>query len=470
MLFVKILTPKVTLNFFEFNKRWKKNLQTIKNHIKETIKLALPVSIGQLGHILLGVVDSFMVGKLGAEPLAAVSLANGIFFLILVLGIGMSHAITVLVAIAKGENKNEYCGVVLRQSLIVNVVFSLLLTIMVLGASELLDLLNQEPKVVELTKSYLRILSFSILPFMVFQTYRQFVEGLSDTKPPMYVALVANILNFIMNWVLIFGNLGFPALGLDGAGYATLFTRIFMAIAMMLIVIKSLRYKEFETSLNFKSLDFGIMKKIVNIGFPSGIMYAFEVGAFAFATIIIGWLGAISLAAHQIAINLASISYMVVLGISSAATVRVGNALGRKDILNVKKAGYSAILLSMIFMFSMGIIFIVFNNYLPTLYISNILVINVASTLLIIAALFQLSDGIQAVGIGILKGLTDVKLPMLITLIAYWFIALPSGYYLAFILDLGIIGIWLGLLIGLTSAAGLFVFRFYKFTKSLEFH
>ncbi|MFZ1288882.1 MAG: MATE family efflux transporter [Melioribacteraceae bacterium] len=434
----------------------------IKFHLKETIKLAVPVSIGQLGHIMLGVVDSFMVGRLGAEPLAAAALANGLFFLIMVLGIGMSHAITVLVAIAKGENKHKYCGVILRQALILNISFSIILTILVIVAANLIDHLNQEQAVAELTKSYLTILAISILPFMIFQTYRQFVEGLSNTKPPMYIAIIANVVNFIGNWILIYGNLGFPALGLNGAGFATLITRIFMAVTMMTFVLVSVRYKEYDTKLNFKIIELKVIKKIFNIGFPSGIMYSLEVGAFAFAAVIIGWLGSVSLAAHQIAINLASISYMVVLGIASAATIRVGNALGRKDLLNVKRAGFSAIFLGMCFMGSAGILFVIFNNVLPTFYIKDLEVIKVASSLIIIAAFFQLSDGVQAVGMGALKGLADVKIPMVITLIAYWIIALPAGYYFAFILKYNIIGIWIGLSIGLTVAASLFVFRFFK--------
>ncbi|MBK8946722.1 MAG: MATE family efflux transporter [Ignavibacteriae bacterium] len=434
----------------------------LKLHFVETIKLAVPVSIGQLGHIMLGVVDSFMVGRLGAEPLAAAALANGLFFLIMVLGIGMSHAITVLVAIAKGENKTKYCGVILKQALILNIAFSIILTILVLIAANLIEYLNQEKVVADLTKSYLSILAISILPFMVFQTYRQFVEGLSNTKPPMYIAIIANLVNFIGNWILIYGNLGFPALGLNGAGIATLSTRIFMALTMMIFVLNSTKYKVYDTKLNFKNIDFKLIKKIFDIGFPSGITYSFEVGAFAFAAIIIGWLGSIALAAHQIALNLASISYMVVLGISSAATIRVGNYLGRKDLLNVKRAGFSAIFLGMCFMGLAGITFVLFNNILPTLYIKNSEVVKVASSLIIIAAFFQLSDGIQAVGMGALKGLADVKIPMVITLIAYWIIALPAGYFFAFILKYDIIGIWIGLSIGLTVAALLFVFRFMK--------
>lgn len=436
------------------------DMDKLKVHLKSIVKLSIPVSIGQLGHIMLGVVDSFMVGRLGAEPLAAAALANGLFFLIMVFGIGMSHAITALVAIAYGENKKEECGVIVRQGLIVNIFFGIILTVLTYFAAELVYYLDQEPIVAELTESYLVILSLSIVPFMLFQTYRQFVEGLSDTKTPMYIALFANVVNIIGNWILIFGNLGFPALGLDGAGFATLTTRSFMGIAMMLFVIKSIKYKEYDPTLKFKSFNWEKINKLLKIGFPSGLTYTLEVSAFAFAAVMIGWLGSSALAAHQIAINLASISYMVVLGISSAATIRVGNAQGSKNITDVKYAGYTSIILGLSFMSITGTIFILFKEFLPSLYIDDKEVIEMASSLLIVAALFQLSDGVQAVGLGVLKGITDVKVPMLITLLAYWMLALPMGYLLGFTLKLNIQGIWFGLLIGLTVAATLFVFRF----------
>jgi MATE family multidrug resistance protein len=401
-----------------------------------------------------------MVGRLGAEPLAASALANGLFFLIMVFGIGMSHAITALVAIAYGENKKEECGIIVRQGLIVNFFFGIILTVLTYFAAELVYFLDQEPIVAKLTESYLVILSLSIIPFMLFQTYRQFVEGLSDTKTPMYIALFANIVNIIGNWILIFGNLGFPALGLDGAGFATLTTRTFMGLTMMLIVMKSIKYKEYDPTLKFKSLNWNTINQIVKIGFPSGLTYTLEVSAFAFAAVMIGWLGSSALAAHQIAINLASISYMVVLGISAAATIRVGNSYGSRQIMDVKYAGYISIILGLFFMSITGTIFIIFNEFLPSLYINDREVIEMASSLLIVAALFQLSDGVQAVGLGVLRGITDVKIPMLITLVAYWFIALPLGYFLGFTLKLNIQGVWFGLLIGLTVAAISFVFRF----------
>lgn len=445
------------------------NNDNLKYHILETVKLAFPVSVGQLGHIMLGVVDSFMVGKLGATSLASAALANGLFFLIMVLGIGLSHAITALVAIARGENKTEECGIILRQALLVNIVFSILLTILTFGAAKLVQYLNQDYEVALLTQSYLEILSISILPFMVFQTYRQFVEGLSNTKPPMYVALIANIVNIFGNWVFIYGNLGVKSYGLDGAGYSTLITRIFMSLIMVLIVVKSNRYKKFNPGLKFNKIDWRIIKRIVNIGLPSGLMYSMEVGAFALAAVIIGWLGSIELAAHQIAINLASISYMVVLGISAAATIRVGNALGKKNLVELKLASKASIILSVSFMFFTGTIFVLFNKVLPRLYIGDITVIELASQLLYVAALFQLSDGIQAVVMGMLKGITDVRIPMIITFIAYWVIALPTGYLLGFVFKLHIVGIWLGLFLGLTVAGTLFLVRFYYQIRKIKF-
>ncbi len=441
-------------------------MNSYKQHIKETVKLAIPVALGQLGQIMFGVVDSLMVGRVGAEPLAASALVNGLFFLIMVLGIGLSMAVTPLVAIAKGGKNHQECGIILRQSLLVNVVFAIILNVIIYFMAEAIPFLGQSAEVTRLAISYMHILSFSVLPFMLFQTYRQFVEGLSDTKPPMYAALTANIVNALVNYVLIFGKLGFPAMGLDGAGIATVSTRSFMAMFIIYYVIKNAKYKEYDPSLKFKRIDKIIIKKIISIGLPSGFQYAFEVGAFAFAAVMVGWIGATAQAAHQIAINLASISYMVVLGISSAGTIRVGGKLGEKDYQGVRKAGFSALLLSVLFMTSTGLLFILLRYFLPKLYIDDPTVIQTAATLLLITAVFQIADGIQAVGLGILRGLTDVKFPLYIAIFAYWVISLPTGYILGFIYELGAVGIWIGLSTGLFSAAILLSVRFHIKTKS----
>ena len=441
----------------------------IKFHIKETLKLAYPVVIGQLGHMMLGVVDSLMVGQLGAVPLAAASLVNGLILLIIVLGIGMSVALTPLVAIAKGSGNHDQCGIILRQGLLVNLVFSILLVLVVYFFADIIYYLNQPYEVAVLAESYLKILSFSIIPFMMFQTYKQFIEGLSFTKPAMIILILANIVNAFGNWILIFGNLGMPKLELDGAGFSTLLTRISIAVAIFIYVKYSKQIKQYDPTLRFRSINWSVIKKILDLGIPGGFQMFFEVGGFAFAAVMIGWIGAKELAAHQIAINLASITFMVGLGISIAATIRVGNYLGKKDLIGIKNAGYSALFIVAIIMGSFGIMFIILRNFLPTLYIEDPVVIEIASSLIIIAALFQVVDGLQVVGIGLLRGLTDLKAPMVIAFIAYWIIGLPVAYLLGFTFEFGVEGVWISFVVGLSIAAIFFIKRFQRFLKVTEF-
>jgi len=428
--------------------------------IRETVKLAYPVIIGQLGHMMMGVVDSLMVGQIGAAPLAASSIAHGLFMIFMIFGIGLSMAISPLTAMAVGAKKYKDCGIVYRQGLLVNITAGIGLTIAIIFGADIIRFLNQPEEIIEQGVAYMRILAYSVLPVMIFQTFKQFSEGLTMMRPAMVITLLANIINIFANWVLIYGNLGMPALYLPGAGWATFSTRLLMAISFVLYVSLSSRYKAFDPTLHYKQIDFTMIKKILKIGIPGGLQYFFEVGAFVGSAIIIGWLGTNQLAAHQIGINLASISFMIALGISAAATIRVGNAVGRDDIPGIRSAGISAFLLSACVMGVFGIIFIVFRWFLPTFYIDNSAVIEIAASLLIIAALFQLSDGTQAVGIGLLRGLADAKIPMFITFIAYWIVGLPGGYLLGFTFGFGVQGIWFALFIALTVSAIMLSVRF----------
>ncbi|MFN3873721.1 MAG: MATE family efflux transporter [Ignavibacterium sp.] len=440
-----------------------------KSYIQKTLSLAYPVIIGQLGLIMMGVVDSIMVGELGAVPLAAASLSNSLIFIVLIIAIGNAIAVTPLVAILVGAKKSDECGIYFRQSLLVNLVMGALVFLIILVGVNYLHLLGQSFSVQQKAKSYMIIIGFSIFPLMIFQTYKQFIEGLSIMRPAMIITLAANLINVFANWVLIFGELGFPRLELDGAGWATFISRLFMAISLMIFVMRNKRFSIYDVSFHFRSLNFPVIRRILSVGLPSGFQYFFEVGAFSFAVIMIGWIGANELAAHQIAISLASVSFMGVLGISQAGGILVGNAVGEQSVQLVRKSGFTAIVLGMMWMSVSGIIFILFRNYLPYIYIRDEAVIQIASQLLIIAALFQLSDGIQAVGIGILRGLTDVKSPTVITFVAYWIISLPIGYLLGFKFGLGVIGVWIGLLIGLTSSAIMLTLRFnYKSRKLIR--
>lgn len=442
-------------------------MKEFKEHIKDTFILAYPVVIGQLGFIMMGVVDSVMVGEIGAVPLAGASLGNSFFFLIFIIGMGVAMSVTPLVAILVGAERFSECGIYFRQSLIVNMSLGFILMVIVFFCSDLFEFFNQPHEVAIQASSYAKIIALSILPAMLFHTYKQFIEGFSIMIPAMIIAIAANIINAFANWVFIYGNLGMPALGLDGAGWATFCSRVFMALTIASYVMNKEFFKKYDVNFHFRNINFPVIKKILRVGLPSGFQYFFEIGAFSFAVIMIGWLGAKSLAAHQIAINLASITFMVVLGISAAGGIRVGNGIGKKDIKEVRRAGFTAIIMAVSVMFTFGIIFFTFNKFLPTLYIDDEAVIKIASSLLIIAAIFQVSDGTQAVGIGILRGLTDVKIPTLITFIAYWLIALPIGYVLGFIFNFGVQGIWVGLLLGLTASATMLTIRFNIKSKQL---
>lgn len=441
----------------------------LRTHIRETIKLALPISIGQLGHVMLGVVDSVMVGKVGSASLAAASLVNGIFFLIIVIGIGLSMAATPLIAIAKGAEKYDECGKTLNHSLVINLLFSIILILATLGFSFLIPYLKQPEEVVKEAIPYLQVLSLSVIPFILFQTYRQFLEGLSIPKPPMYIAIFANLFNAFFNWMFIYGNLGFPAWGLFGAGVATTLTRWTMAMTLLYFVLNYKKVRVYKPQIKIVKLDYSLIKKLVNIGLPSGFQYFLEVAAFAFAAIMIGWVGKAQLAAHQIAINLASITYMIILGISSAGTIRVGEAVGQKYIIQIRRAGFSALGIAALLMIGFGISFILFRNFLPTLYILETEVIEVASQLLIIAALFQIFDGLQATGIGVLRGLTDTKIPLLISFATYWLIGIPISILLGFYFKLEALGIWIGLLVGLALLGIALLYRFNMKSKTAVF-
>jgi multidrug resistance protein, MATE family len=278
----------------------------------------------------------------------------------------------------------------------------------------------------------------------------------------MVVSIVANLMNIGLNYILIFGKFGFEPMGLLGAGIATLLSRILMPLLMILLTRKMIA--GFQWQFHFAGI-----KRMLKIGVPSGMQYVFEVGAFGGAGIMIGWIGAKELAAHNIALNLSAISYMAATGIAAASTIRIGNQLGLKDKQNLRMAGFTNFGLVTVFMAVCASVFIIFRGFFPTLYVDEQPVIAIASSLLIVGAAFQISDGLQAVGLGVLRGLRDVRIPTIVTFISYWVIALPLGYILAFPMDLGVYGIWIALSVGLTLAAVLNIWRFNRLTNRMKF-
>lgn len=437
----------------------------IKEHFKATIAIALPVMISQLGQVSVGVADSMMVGRLGALPLASASLANSIFFVIMMFGLGVSMGITPLVSMAEGKGKSKRISNLFGHSLWINLITAIALTGVVLGLSSGIEYLGQPVEVVKLSIPYLLLITASLFPFMIFQTFKQFSEGLSQTRQAMYITIFCNLINVFLNWVLIWGMFGAPELGLMGAGWATLISRIMMPILMGFYIMRSKRYHLYSLSLKLKRLSIPMVSRILNIGIPTGFQFIFEVSAFSAAAIMMGWIGVNALAGHQIALNLASISYMMATGLSTAGMIRVSNMIGRGNQKGVRESGIVVFVLVLVFMFVAAMIFVGFRMFLPTLYIDDPEVIATASSLLIVAALFQLSDGVQVAALGVLRGLEDVKIPTLVTLIAYWVLGLPLGYFFAFQLQIGEVGIWYGLLIGLSITAVLLFYRFHILSK-----
>lgn len=442
-------------------------MKKYKQHIEETVKLAYPVMIGQLGIMMMGVVDTVMVGAVGAKSLAAASLAQSIFILVFIVGNGIALVVTPLVSISVGAQDYFQCNKLFRNSFWVNLILSFILTTINYFASDLLRYLNQPKDVVEMAIIYNKMLAFSLIPTFIFITYKQYIEGLSYTKPGMSFAILANFVNIFINWFFVFGNCGAPKMGLYGAAIGTTSARCFMAVGIIIYVNLSKNYKKYDKKVFKNDLDFNIIKNILKVGLPGGLQYLFEAGAFTFAVIMVGWIGTSDIAAHQIAINLASISFMAALGFSAAGSIRVGNAYGSGNKAELRRAGFTAILLSTTIMATSGITFVIFNHSLPALFIKDTIVISKAASILIIAALFQLSDGIQAVGIGVLRGILDIKGPTVITFFSYWVIALPLGALLAFYFHLDLIGIWIGLLIGLLSSSTLLTVRFNLKSKAI---
>jgi MATE family multidrug resistance protein len=426
---------------------------TIRTHIRENFQLAYPVMLSNLGHVMMGVADSVMVGHVSATSLAAAGLANVVFNVLMLFGIGVSYAITPLVATADGAGKKNDIIETLRHGLIINIANSIVLAAIVYSCKGLLYYIDQPTEVVPLSIPYLSIVTFSLIPMLIFQTFKQFAEGLSNTRIAMIIIIASNFVNIGLNYIMIYGHAGFPAMGLNGAGWATFTSRIFMAASFAGYIYFVPHFRQFRTGFSFGKYSKTLFNKMLHLGVPSGVQFIFEVAAFDFSLVMMGWLGTTTQAAHQIAINLATVSYMTTAGLAAAATIRVSYFLGKRDFKNLRIAAYTLLVMALLLMMLWALAFIVGRHWLPGLYVENSEVIGVASTLMIIAGLFQLSDGTQVVCVAALRGLQDVKVPSLFIFISYWIIGLPLGYWLAFRTDYGAQGVWLGLLIGLTLTA-----------------
>ncbi len=438
-----------------------------KKDFRLNLKLALPLMASQLGQVVVNFVDNIMVAKLGPAALAGVSFANALYAICLVFGMGISFALPPLISEAQGAVDDRRISSYFKHSLIVNLAFGVISMILLIAFIPFMKYLGQDPEIIPHAAEYMYYSALGMIPFMIFQTLRCYSDGLSETLPSMIIIILGNLLNVILNYLLIFGHWGLPEMGTAGAALSSLISRVFMVFGILIIFRHWKNLWIYLSEVRFNMYKSSYFKKILSLGIPSSFQMTFELTAFSAAAIIMGFIGKIEQASHQIAINLASITFMIATGLAMASTIRVGNQLGKGDISKVKDAGYSAMIQITIFMIVAAIGFVLARHLLPTIYMDNAEVISIAAYLLLAAAIFQIPDGIQVITLSALRGLQDVKVPTFITFLSYWLLGIPCSYILAITLEWGPIGVWIGLILGLTISAIFLSYRFKMLTDKL---
>lgn len=451
-------------------------LSQYTKEFKYNITLATPVILGMLGHTMVAFIDNIMVGQLGTAELAAVSLGNSFMFIAMSLGIGFSTAITPLVAEADGEGNLKMGKSSFKHGLFLCTVLGVLLFLTVFFAKPIMHIMDQPEEVVKLAMPYLNLVAASLIPLIIFQAFKQCSDGLSMTKYPMYATILANVVNVILNYLFIFGKFGFPQLGIVGAAIGTLASRVIMLVYLWYLMSQHYKSREYVLRIKLFKLKNSMLKKLISLGFPSALQMFFEVAIFTAAIWLSGILGKNPQAANQIALNLSSMTFMVAMGFSVAAMIRVGNQKGMKRFRELRRIAFSIFLITTLSGTFFAVIFLLFRGQLPKMYLDvddaanfadNFEVITITAKLLLVAAVFQISDAVQVVVLGALRGMQDVLIPTLITFFAYWLVGFPVSYYLGMFTEYKSSGIWMGLLAGLTTAAILLYLRFNYLSKKL---
>lgn len=434
-------------------------------HYVAHIKLALPVMFSQMGHIIVQLTDSLMLGHYDTTALAASAFGQSVFVIGLVFSVGFTLAMTPLVGAARGANDVGTAAQWLSHGMVVNLAMAVLVTLWLLALSLWLDDLGQTPEVTATAKPYYLLLTASLLPVIVFQTLRQFTEGLGNTRIAAFITVLEVLLNLGLNYLLIFGQAGFPRLGIVGAGIATLLVRLVLPAAFVLCFIKLRLFAPYRAALWRTPWNRAAIEHYLRLGLPLGGQFVLEVGAFAAGAVMMGWLGELELAAHQVAIGLASLTFMGASGIASATTIRVSYYLGAGERRALRAAGLAAVHIVLAYMSFTALAFVTLRHRLPVLFSTDPGVVRIAATLLLVAAVFQLFDGLQVVLLAALRAMADAFLPTLLAFIAYLLVALPTSYVLAFWLGWREIGVWMGYVVGLATAAGLFFLRFHVLSR-----
>ncbi len=428
--------------------------------------LAIPVFFTQLGVICIGLSDNIMVGFLGKKALSSVSLANAVFFITVIFGLGISTSISSLIASIDAKQEYKKGAIIFYHGLIINFFLSIFMYGLIHVFSYILPYLGQPKEILSETISFLKIIAISFIPWMIFEVFRKFSEGLSLVFPGLIITWVSAFINIILNYVFLNGICGFPKLGTVGVAYSTLVSRITMLIGILILLYQHRKVHNYYNHFKYFFLKKKYLKKILQIGIPSGLHMLFEMSAFAVSSFISGKFGIKVLAAHQIVISLVSSTFLLNTGLSVAATIRIGNQFALKNYSELRKIGKSIFLMGVVFMLICSLFFFFFRRYIPHIYIKNDYeVVQIAEKMIIIASFFQLSDGLQGIILGALRGLQDVHIPMWISFFSYWIIALPTAWFLS--IRIGGHGVWIGLGLGLTVSAILLFIRYETITKRL---
>lgn len=434
------------------------SVREMKEELGPLLQLAWPVVLSECGWMAMGIVDTMMVGRLGAEAIGAVSVGSIVFFAIAIFGIGLLLGMDTLVSQAFGAGKIRDCHRALFHGVYLSLLLILPLMLAMHGASRSLELWGVHARVRAQAIPYMDVLKWSLLPLLFYASFRRYLQAMNLVKPVLFALLSANLVNAFGNWILIFGNLGAPALGVRGAAWATCISRAYTALFLVAFAVFHDQRRDTGMRQTSAAVEWSFLGRLVSLGLPAALQITLEVGVFAVATVLVAKLSPAALAAHQIALQAASFTFMVPLGVSSAAAVRVGQAVGRHDRQGVARSGWTALLVGTGFMAFAAAAFVLFPGGILRAFTPDSAVIRIGVSLLFIAALFQLFDGLQVVVTGILRGIGDTRTPMLCNLVGHWLVGLPIGYGLCFWGGRGVVGLWIGLSTGLIAVGAVLLY------------
>jgi multidrug resistance protein, MATE family len=430
--------------------------------VRALLRLAIPVVLSELAWMMMSVVDTIMVGRLSPEAIGAVGLSSSLYYIPALFGIGLLLGLDTLVSQAHGRGDDDDCRRWLMQGLYIVLTFSVPVMIIVYGIPKLLPLWGTNPAVEGQTAAYLRLLNWGTPWLLAYGCFRRYLQGMGVVKPVTFALVTANLVNLAGNWLLIYGRLGCPAMGVRGSALSTVVARMYMALFLLAVAVWHERKRGLALFANFPRPNRKRIVRILRLGGPAATQMIFEIGAFGAATVIAAKLSPEALAAHQVALNIASVTYMVPLGISAASAVAVGHAIGARNPARARRAGWLGITLASGFMALMALLLIVFPHAIVRIYSPDPRVLAIGVPLLALAAAFQIFDGVQTAATGCLRGLGHTKAPMILNFIGYWVIGLPLGYFLCFHAGLGVFGVWIGLTLALVFIAMLILIEWKK--------